>query len=153
MADVALLREFVASVRGLKSQANQATRRDSAVTIVAKDATAKTLLQSNRDKLSSMAGLAEITFADDAGDRTGSLTSLGTVLLELTGTVDVAAEKVRLVKELTKLEQAVAAGEAKLTNEVFVSKAPPKILEGARKQLDDAKAKRDEIARMLATLG
>jgi len=153
VADVALLREFVASVRGLKSQANQATRRDSVITIVAKDATAKTLLQSNRDKLTSMAGLAEITFADDAGDRTGALNSLGTVLLELSGTVDVAAEKIRLAKELTKLEQAVAAGEAKLTNEAFVSKAPPKILEGARNQLDDAKAKRDEIARMLATLG
>ncbi|PHX80111.1 MAG: valine--tRNA ligase [Opitutia bacterium] len=153
VADVALLREFVASVRGLKSQANQATRRDSVITIVAKDAPTKALLQSNRDKLSSMAGLAEITFADDAGDRTGALNSLGTVLLELSGTVDVAAEKIRLAKELTKLEQAVAAGEAKLTNDAFVSKAPPKILEGARKQLDDAKAKRDEIARMLATLG
>ncbi len=153
VADVALLREFVASVRGLKSQANQATRRDSVITIVAKDAPAKALLQSNRDKLSSMAGLAEIMFADDAGDRTGALNSLGTVLLELAGTVDVAAEKIRLAKELTKLEQAVAAGEAKLTNDAFVSKAPPKILEGARKQLDDAKAKRDEIARMLATLG
>ena len=153
VADVALLREFVASVRGLKSQANQATRRDSIITIVAKDASAKALLQSNSDKLSSMAGLAEITFADDAGDRTGSLNSLGTVLLELSGTVDVAAEKIRLAKELIKLEQAVAAGEAKLTNEAFVSKAPPKILEGARKQLDDAKAKRDEIARMIATLG
>ena len=153
VADVALLREFVASVRGLKSQANQATRRDSVVTIVAKDPAAKALLQSNRDKVSSMAGLAEITFADDAGDRTGSLNSLGTVLLELSGTVDVAGEKIRLAKELVKLEQAVAAGEAKLTNEAFVSKAPPKILEGARKQLDDAKAKRDEIARMLASLG
>ncbi len=153
VADVGLLREFVASVRGLKSQANQATRRDSVITIVAKDDAAKALLQSNRDKLSSMAGLAEITFADDAGERTGSLNSLGTVLLELSGTVDVAAEKIRLAKELTKLEQAVAAGEAKLTNDAFVSKAPPKILEGARKQLDDAKAKRDEIARMLATLG
>ena len=153
VADVALLREFVASVRGLKSQANQATRRDSVITIVAKDATAKALLQSNRDKLSSMAGLSEISFADSAGERTGSLTSLGTVLLELSGTVDVAAERVRLAKELAKLEQAVAAGEAKLTNEVFVSKAPAKILEGARKQLDEAKAKRDEIARMIATLG
>lgn len=153
VADVALLREFVASVRGLKSQANQATRRDSVITIVAKDATAKTLLDSNRDKLSSMAGLAEIGFVDSAGERTGSLTSLGTVLLELSGTVDVAAEKIRLAKELAKLEQAVAAGEAKLTNESFVSKAPPKILDGARKQLDEAKAKRDEIARMLATLG
>ena len=153
VADVALLREFVASVRGLKSQANQATRRDAVITVVAKDATAKTLLTANREKLSSLAGLSEIGFADDAGGRTGSLTSLGTVMLELSGTVDVAAEKVRLAKELAKLEQAVAAGEAKLTNEAFVSKAPPKILEGARKQLDEAKAKRDEIARMLTTLG
>ena len=153
VADVALLREFVASVRGLKSQANQATRRDAVITVVAKDATAKALLTANREKLSSLAGLSEIGFADDAGDRTGSLTSLGTVMLELSGTVDVAAEKVRLAKELAKLEQAVAAGEAKLTNEAFVSKAPPKILEGARKQLDEAKAKRDEIARMLTTLG
>jgi valyl-tRNA synthetase len=153
VADVALLREFVASVRGLKSQANQATRRDAVITVVAKDATAKSLLSANREKLSSLAGLAEIGFADDTGERTGSLTSLGTVMLELSGTVDVAAEKVRLAKELAKLEQAVAAGEAKLTNEAFVSKAPPKILEGARKQLDEAKAKRDEIARMLTTLG
>ncbi|MDP4787180.1 MAG: valine--tRNA ligase [Opitutales bacterium] len=153
VADVALLREFVASVRGLKSQANQATRRDAVITVVAKDATAKALLAANREKLSSLAGLSEIGFADDAGGRTGSLTSLGTVMLELSGTVDVAAEKVRLAKELAKLEQAVAAGEAKLTNEAFVSKAPPKILEGARKQLDEAKAKRDEIARMLTTLG
>jgi valyl-tRNA synthetase len=153
VADVAQLREFVASVRGLKSQANQATRRDAVITVVAKDATAKALLTANREKLSSLAGLAEIGFADDAGDRTGSLTSLGTVMLELSGTVDVAAEKIRLAKELAKLEQAVAAGEAKLTNEAFVSKAPPKILEGARKQLDEAKAKRDEIARMLNTLG
>ena len=110
VADVALLREFVASVRGLKSQANQATRRDAVITVVAKDATAKALLSANREKLSSLAGLAEIGFADDAGDRTGSLTSLGTVMLELSGTVDVAAEKVRLAKELAKLEQAVAAG-------------------------------------------
>ena len=153
VADVAQLREFVASVRGLKSQANQATRRDAVITVVAKDATAKALLTANREKLSSLAGLAEIGFADDAGDRTGSLTSLGTVMLELSGTVDVAAEKIRLAKELAKLEQAVAAGEAKLTNEAFVSKAPPKILEGARKQLDESKAKRDEIARMLTTLG
>jgi len=153
VADVALLREFVASVRGLKSQANQATRRDAVITVVAKDPAAQKLIEDNREKLAGLAGLAEVAFATDAGGRTGALTSLGTVLLELSGTVDVAAEKVRLVKELAKLEQAVAAGEAKLGNEVFVSKAPAKILEGARSQLAEAKAKRDEIARMLASLG
>ena len=153
VADVALLREFVATVRGLKSQANQATRRDAVITVVAKDAVARKLIEANREKLAGLAGLAEIAFAADAGGRTGALTSLGVVLLELSGNVDVAAEKVRLTKELAKLEQAVAAGEAKLGNEVFVSKAPAKILEGARNQLAEAKAKRDEIARMLASLG
>jgi valyl-tRNA synthetase len=57
-----------------------------------------------------------------------------------------------LTKELEKIEKAVAAGEAKLANEVFVSKAPPAILEGARKQLAEAVAKREEIARMLTSL-
>ena len=127
VADVALLRELVASVRGLKSQANQATRRDSVVTIVVKDAAAKLLVENNREKLSRMAGLAEINFAADAGGRTGSVTPMGTVMLELSGSLDVAAEKLRLTKELEKLEKGVSAGEAKLTNEAFISKAPPNL--------------------------
>jgi valyl-tRNA synthetase len=153
VADVAALREFVAAVRALKSQGNQATRRDSLITVVTKDAASRTLLESNRDKLGRLAGLAELRFTDDLGGRPGSLTGLGTIALELSGNVDVGAEKVRLGKELEKLEKAVAGGEAKLSNEAFVSKAPPAILEGARKQLDEVRGKRDEIARMIAALG
>ena len=63
-----------------------------------------------------------------------------------------AAEKIRLTKELEKIEKVVIAGEAKLSNETFVSKAPANILDGARKQLAEATAKRDEIVRMLKTL-
>jgi len=153
VADVAALREFVAAVRALKSQGNQATRRDSIITVVTKDAPSRALLDGNRDKLSRLAGLAELRYTDDLGGRPGSLTGLGTIALELSGNVDVGAEKVRLGKELEKLEKAVAAGEAKLSNEAFVSKAPPAILEGARKQLDEVRGKRDEIARMIAALG
>lgn len=153
VADVALLREFVATVRAMKASANQANKRDSVVTIIVKDAAAQNLLAQHRDKVSRLAGLVELRFEADAGGRPGTVTSLGTVLLEVGEALDVGAEKVRLSKELEKIEKAVAAGEAKLTNEVFVSKAPPQILDGARKQLDEAKAKRDEIVRMLTTLG
>lgn len=152
VADVAALREFVAAVRGLKSQANQSTRRDAVITVIPRDPAARALLEANHDKVGSLAGLATIGFAEVAGERTGALSSLGTILLESTVAVDVGAEKVRLGKELAKLEQAVAAGEAKLLNEVFVSKAPATILDGARRQLEEAKARRQEIARMLATL-
>jgi valyl-tRNA synthetase len=153
VADVAALREFVAAVRALKSQGNQATRRDSLITVVPKDAASRALLDGNRDKLGRLAGLAELRYADDLAGRPGSLTGLGAIALELSGNVDVGAEKLRLGKELEKLEKAVAAGETKLSNEAFVSKAPPAILEGARKQLDEVRGKRDEIARMIAALG
>jgi valyl-tRNA synthetase len=153
VADVASLREFVAAVRALKSQGNQATRRDTIVTVVTKDSTSRALLEANREKLSRLAGLAELRYAADLAGRPGSLTGLGTIALEASGHIDVGAEKVRLGKELEKLEKLVAAGEAKLSNEAFVSKAPPAILEGARKQLDEVRGKRDEIARMIAALG
>ena len=143
----------MATIRALKSQTNQATRRDTAVTVIAKDSAARTLIENNRDKLYRMAGLAALDFATDAGNRPGMLSALGTVVLEQSGVVDVAAETQRLTKELEKIDKVVAAGEAKLTNETFVSKAPPQILEGARKQLEEAKAKRDELSRMLKTLG
>ena len=153
VADVNSLREFVSVVRAVKSQANMATRRDSVITLVYKDAASQKLVTANQEKLCRLAGLASINPAADLAGRPGSLTSVGTLALELAGQVDVGAEKIRLQKELEKLAKAVASGEAKLSNEAFVSKAPPTILAGAKKQLDEAKAQHAEIARMLASLG
>jgi valyl-tRNA synthetase len=72
VSDVGLLREFVAEVRAAKSQANQATKRDSIITVVAKDNKAKALLSHNQEKLSRLAGLAEMQFSDSPGDRPGT---------------------------------------------------------------------------------
>ncbi|HRE04863.1 MAG TPA: hypothetical protein PKX00_04590 [Opitutaceae bacterium] len=80
------------------------------------------------------------------------VTPLGTFFLDTGIKVDAAAEKQRLTKELDQVSKHVAATEARLSNEAFVSKAPPAVLEGARKQLADQKAKRAEIERLLAAL-
>ncbi|NBY42843.1 MAG: valine--tRNA ligase, partial [Verrucomicrobia bacterium] len=74
--DVAQLREFVVAVRGLKSQGNQASRRDSKIIVLAKDAAAQAILESNKDKLFRVAGLQEMTFETHAADRPGSVTPL-----------------------------------------------------------------------------
>ena len=47
----------------------------------------------------------------------------------------------------------VTGTEARLANQAFVSKAPPAVIEGARKQLADLQAKAAEIERLLAALG
>ena len=146
------LRALVAGLRLLKANANQGSRKDSIVTFIPKNAAGRALAEANKDKIQKLGGLAELRFADNTQGRPGEITEVGTLLIEVSGNVDAGAERVRLTKELEKFEKAVAAGESKLTNETFVSKAPPAILEGARKQLAESKAKRDEIVRMLAAL-
>ena len=66
--------------------------------------------------------------------------------------MDAAAEKVRLTKELESLAKHIAGTEARLANEAFVSKAPPAVLDGARKQLADLRAKQAEIDRLVKAL-
>ncbi|MFW5882979.1 MAG: hypothetical protein ACOCVG_01280 [Verrucomicrobiota bacterium] len=66
--------------------------------------------------------------------------------------IDVKAEIARLEKELADLEKRVKAGESKLSNEKFTSKAPPEVVEGAKKQLEETRQKRDAVARVLKGL-
>ena len=62
-------------------------------------------------------------------------------------------DRARLERELADAQGMLAAARARLANEAFVSKAPPAVLEGARKQLADQKAKQTELSRLLAALG
>jgi len=82
-----------------------------------------------------------------------AVTPLGTLYLDLASTVDAAAEKVRLTKELEQLAKHIAGTEARLANRAFTDKAPPAVIEGARKQLADQQAKRAELERLLKSLG
>ena len=77
---------------------------------------------------------------------------MGTVYLDLSSAIDIEAEKERLSKELEKLGKAVRAGEGKLNNASFVEKAPTAVVDGARKQLAETKAKREEVSRLLESL-
>jgi valyl-tRNA synthetase len=49
-------------------------------------------------------------------------------------TVDVAAERERLTKDIAKFEKGLAAAERQLGNEGFVAKAPAHIVDGLKRQ-------------------
>jgi valyl-tRNA synthetase len=59
------------------------------------------------------------------------------VRLALLVTIDVAAERARLAKEIARLEGEIAKAQAKLGNETFVSRAPPAVVAQERARLDD----------------
>jgi valyl-tRNA synthetase len=82
---------------------------------------------------------------------TASLTTAGgvTVELDLSGTIDVAAERARLAKALAAAEKDRAGDAAKLGNAGFLAKAPDAVVAKHRDRLAAAEA---EIARIEAAL-
>jgi valyl-tRNA synthetase len=67
--------------------------------------------------------------------------------------IDVAAEKVRLAKEVARLEGEIAKASAKLGNEAFVAKAPPAVIEQEKNRVADNVATLEKIKDQLKRLG
>ena len=67
--------------------------------------------------------------------------------------IDVAAEKARLGKEAARLQGELAKANGKLSNEAFVAKAPPAVIEQERKRIADFTATLEKIRAQLARLG
>ncbi len=151
-ASVDRLKDFVAKTRALKAEHNLASRRDVKLLVTAHAPDWK-ILADNLAKLTRLCGAASIEHREKVDGAPAVVAALGTIYLDLASSVDVGAEKIRLTKELDQLTKHVAGTEARLSNEAFVSKAPPAVLEGARKQLADQKAKRAELERLLKSLG
>ena len=78
----------------------------------------------------------------------------GTVVVELdtSGTVDVAAERRRLEKDLAAAEKELAGTTAKLDNEAFLAKAPADVVDKIRGRQQVAGEEVDRIKTRLAAL-
>jgi valyl-tRNA synthetase len=77
---------------------------------------------------------------------------LGDLYLPMEGLTDVAAEKVRLSKELDKINSEITKTEQKLSNPNFTSKAPPHVLQEHQQRLAEWQAKRDRVTKALEML-
>ena len=74
------------------------------------------------------------------------------IAIEYQATIDVAAERARLRKDIAQYEKIIANAERQLGNEGFLLKAPPHIVEGLKKQRDEAKRLLDQARGDLGVL-
>ena len=75
-----------------------------------------------------------------------------TIYLPLADFIDVAAECERLGKERQKLAEQITRQQAQLSNENFVSRARPDVVEKARTQLASLLASQQQIDERIAGL-
>jgi valyl-tRNA synthetase len=91
---------------------------------------------------------ASANFAPSAKVEIGAFS----VEFDLTGAVDVAAERARLTKDLATIEKDKKTAEVKLNNENFMAKAPMEVVTEIRERLEFCNAEIERITALLAAL-
>jgi valyl-tRNA synthetase len=96
-------------------------------------------LETHRDAIMTLARADGIGLVDEAPAKgvVQVVVDDATVLLPLTGVIDLEQEKSRLAKEIAKLSGEIEKIDKKLGNEAFIAKAPVEVVEEQRERLAD----------------
>mgnify|MGYP000861087861 FL=1 len=149
-AEVGWAVDLVSEIRSVRSEMNVPAGAQVPVVLVGADATVKDRATRWADTIRRLARVSDIGYATNAPSGSAQMLVRGlTVALPLEGTIDFAAERARLTKEIGKLDGEAKKIEAKLGNPDFVSRAKEEVVEENRERLEDAQAK---IAKMKAAL-
>ena len=108
--------------------------------------------------LQALAKLSEVKVFDDdaawaAAAQAAPVAVVGDARMCLYMEIDVAAEKARLSKEIARIDGEVTKANNKLSNEAFVAKAPPAVIDQEKKRIADFGATLTRLRDQLARLG
>jgi valyl-tRNA synthetase len=152
-AHVAKLKGLIDACRNLRGEMNVSPATRLPLFVLGDTA----FMQSVGPVLQALAKLSEVKVFEAEADWSAAaqhapVAVVGDARLCLFMQVDVAAEKARLTKEATRLEGEINKANAKLSNEAFVAKAPPAVIEQEKKRVaefGDTLAKvRDQLQRL-----
>ena len=153
-AHVAKLKTLVDACRNLRGEMNVSPATRMPMYVLGDTA----FMQSAAPVLQALAKLSEVKVFDNEADwaaaaQAAPVAVVGEARLCLFMEIDVAAEKVRLSKEVARLESEITKANAKLSNEAFVAKAPPAVIEQEKKRVADFTATLGKVKEQLARLG
>jgi len=107
----------------------------------------------HRALIDRLARLSDVTFGDAAPS--GSIQDVvgeTTIILPLADVIDLDQEKARLQKEIDKVGGEIAKIDKKLSNQGFIAKAPPEVVEENRERKEEAEQVRAKLADALKRL-
>jgi valyl-tRNA synthetase len=154
---VARLKQLVDACRNLRGEMNVSPSTRLPLFVLAGDAAETAFLQQAAPVLQALAKLSEVRLFDNeaawaAAAQAAPVAVQGASRLCLYMEVDVAAERLRLGKEVARLEAELAKVHGKLGNESFVARAPANVIEQERKRLADFEATLTKVKSQLARL-
>ena len=142
IAQITKLKQLVDACRNLRGEMGVSPATRLPLFVLAQNDTETAFLQTWAPVLQSLSKLNQVKlFADADAWQTAAQAApvavVGEARICLHMEIDVAAEKLRLGKELARLENEITKANSKLANEAFVAKAPPAVIAQERKRVAD----------------
>ena len=158
IAQIARLKQLVDACRNLRGEMNVSPATRLPLYVLAQTEAEGQFLQTWAPVLQSLAKLNEVRlFADapswQAAAQAAPVAVVGDAHICLHMEIDVAAEKLRLGKEITRLETEIGKANGKLSNAAFVAKAPPAVIAQERKRVADFADTLAKVQEQLQRLG
>jgi valyl-tRNA synthetase len=139
--DMAVLQDLIVCVRNLRAELKVEPKVKVPIEIFAPDAETRRLIEENRGSVERLASVEQVSFVETSPAKLAGARSTARfdVHVVYERKIDVVAERERLKKELEKIEKPLASSQARLNDEQFLKKAPPQVVEGLRKQVEELK--------------
>jgi valyl-tRNA synthetase len=138
LAAMELLQNLVVEVRALRKEVGVEEKVSTPIELRI-GAEHRAVVEENHALVERLARVSEVRFVEEVS---AGVSRHNTAAFEVgvvyERTIDVHAERLRLTKEIAKLEQAITNADRQLNNPGFTSKAPSHVIEGLKKQRESA---------------
>ncbi|OSQ37331.1 valine--tRNA ligase [Thalassospira sp. MCCC 1A01428] len=144
-AEMDLALRLIGNIRGVRSEMNVPPSAEVPIYLVDATAAMKAAITAQEAQVKRLARVAVIELIGQDGVEAVAKGAIQTVVdgvpvfVSVADFIDVAAEKLRLEKEIEKIGKYITAQEGKLSNERFVSRAPEEIVAAEKGKLEDAR--------------
>jgi valyl-tRNA synthetase len=152
---MSILQEIVVAARNIRAEMKLDPRKKVAADFWTGGPMRRNLIQGNMDPILRLASLSELRFSHDHLKPEGAAVRLAAsfeLSIPYGDAIDKPAEIARLKKEEARLEQGVATAQARLADQRFLSKAPPKVVDALRATLAERQLELKKIRDRLAQL-
>ncbi len=154
-ADMDQVMAVITAVRNIRGEMNLSPGQRLEAVVTGPDAVAIAALQKSTAAIINIARLTSLTI-DSAAQRppqsAAGLAAGFEIFVPLKGLVDFAQESARLAKELKKTEKEFSGVNNKLSNEKFLAKAPPQIIEKEQGKHQELSLKLEKLKTSIKTL-
>ncbi len=154
--EMALLQQAITEARTIRTENKIPPKEKVELWVKSHDGAAAEVLAGQAKSVQALAGVSKVSFMAEfpAGEKIlKGVAGPFDLAIPPVAAVDMAQERERLERELTKIEADVAKLESKLANDDFLAKAPRPIVEENRTRLQGFKERREKIRANLAGSG